>query len=229
MKKRVLLMGTAAALIVAAMAGGSLAASQVSGDQAMQAPLNATSLSIQMETTDDSLGGGNWMPGSTVELASGEAEGIYTVKNTGNVDSYVRVTLYAYWGDADQVNTGFTAQDEQGGSQVIQLEITPDMLGEGWLQASGGLLAQAVDGKRVFYYSEPLAGGQSTTALLKSIRLPEELDNQYQNQSFSLKVKADGVQFIGGEYNEINADGILSAWGVKATLGEDGSILSLEN
>ena len=229
MKKRFLLMGAAAVLVMATVVGGSLAADQVSGDQAVQAPLAATNLEIALNDPAEFPIESAWMPGSTIEL-NGDS-GIYSVENTGTVDSYIRLTLYTYWGDETGVNTDFVATDNQGESYqyVTQVEIPAEMLGDGWVKAEGGLLGQSVDGKQVFYYTKPLATGESTGTLLKGVKLPDSLDNQYQNKQITLRAEADGVQFIGADYNEVNADGILSSWGVKATLNSDGSIAKIEN
>ena len=230
MKKRFLLMGAAAVLVMATVVGGSLAADQVSGDQAVQAPLAATNLNIALDDAAEYPINSAWMPGSVIEL--GDGSGIYSVENTGTVDSYIRLTLYTYWSNPDgSVNTDFTDVDDQGNEyqQVTQVEVTDDMLGEGWIKAEGGLLDKAVDGKQVFYYTKPLATGESTTALLDSVKLPSSLKNQYADQQITLKAEADGVQFIGAQYNDVNADGILSSWGVKATLNADGSIAAIEN
>ena len=81
----------------------------------------------------------------------------------------------------------------------------------------------------MFYYTKPLATGESTSALLKGVKLPASLSNQYAGQQITLRAEADGVQFIGADYNDVNADGILSSWGVKATLEADGSIAKIEN
>ena len=229
MKKRFLLMGAAAVLVMATVVGGSLAADQVSGDQAVQAPLAATNLSIALDGAAEYPIESAWMPGSTIEL-NGET-GIYSVENTGTGDSYIRLTLYTYWGDEDGVNTDFVATDDRGEvyRHVAQVEVPAEMLGDGWVKAEGGLLGQSVDGKQVFYYTKPLATGKSTSALLKGVKLPASLSNQYAGQQITLRAEADGVQFIGADYNDVNADGILSAWGVKATLGADGSIAKIEN
>ena len=227
MKKRFLLMGAAAVLVMATVVGGSLAADQVSGDQAVQAPLAATNLEIALNDPAEFPIESAWMPGNTIEL-NGD-DGIYSVENTGTVDSYIRLTLYTYWGDETGVNTDFVATDDQDESYqyVTQVEIPAEMLGDGWVKAEGGLLGQSVDGKQVFYYTKPLATGESTGTLLKGVKLPDSLDNQYQNKQITLRAEADGVQFIGADYNEVNADGILSSWGVKATLNSDGSIANI--
>lgn len=227
MKKRFLLMGAAAVLVMATVVGGSLAADQVSGDQAVQAPLAATNLSIALDGAAEYPIESAWMPGNTIEL-NGDA-GIYSVKNTGTVDSYIRLTLYTYWGDEDEVYTDFEATDDQGQTYSYVAQVETELLGTGWIKAEGGLLDRTVDGKQVFYYREPLATGESTTALLKSVKLPDSLDNQYQDKQITLKAEADGVQFIGAEYNDINADGILSSWGVKANLNADGSIDTIQH
>ena len=43
-----------------------------------------------------------------------------------------------------------------------------------------------------------------------------------------LEAVAEGVQFAGSQYNELNANGIAYEWGVEAVLNEDGSIASIQ-
>ena len=67
-----------------------------------------------------------------------------TVKNTGNVDAYLRVRLVTYWVHADEKTVAAES------SPV--LNITP---ADGWLEG----------GNNTFYYKVPVAPGKSTPSL----------------------------------------------------------------
>ena len=97
-------MGAAAVLVMATVVGGSLAADQVSGDQAVQAPLAATDLSIALDGAAEYPIESAWMPGSTIEL-NGET-GIYSVENT--VDGKFFVTARG-WEDLSEILKSYEA------------------------------------------------------------------------------------------------------------------------
>ena len=93
MKKKVLLMGLAAVMVMGAVVGGSLAAGQASAENPVTAPLAAATLNIEwtggksdpvtLAVTDKTL-----MPADEIEVKDG-----YKVDNTGSVDAYVKQDL----------------------------------------------------------------------------------------------------------------------------------------
>ena len=228
MKKRFLLMGVAAALVMATVVGGTLAADQVSGDQAVAAPLAATNLRIDLEGGNvlqpqvfdlDQQEPGPYMPGDTILLQTGEQPGIYTVKNTGSVDAYIRVTVNKYW-----------MQENEKALQLDSSLLTAQLLDHSnWIESSTeDLFGQNTTGEtQVFYYKHPLKVNAAAEALLGSLQLAGSVGNEYQNCGIRLEAVADGVQFAGAAHNDVNQQGILSSWGVLAELDADGSILSI--
>lgn len=77
------------------------------------------------------------------------AEGNYTVKNTGNVDAYLRVRLVTYWG----------IEDSEGKIKVApepSQELSVSHNGDDWEAGS----------ENTFYYKVPVAPGGVTTILL---------------------------------------------------------------
>ena len=215
MKKRVLLMGLAAVMVMGAVVGGSLAAGQASAENPVTAPLAAATLNIEwnggksdlvaLTITDKVL-----MPADNVEVKNG-----YQVDNTGNVDAYIRVTVTKYWADENGKTTALAAGN-------IQL----DLNSKDWLTAEK--LFEGNSGEtEVYYYRYPVAAGQSTSELLETIGIPASLTNEYAGMTVHLEAVADGVQFAGADAADLNASGILASWGVSAQLDENGNLVSV--
>ena len=208
MKKRYLLMAVAAVLLMAVMTGGSLAASQVGGteNETVAANLDTRTLTIgwadELTVETDAL-----MPGDTVELGAA-----YAVENTGaaeDVSSYIRVTVRKVWVD----EAGNKVPELDGGKVRIALAEGAD---SAWLEQED-LFGRTDKETQVFYYKTPVAPEQATTALVSSLTLDTDLGNAYTNKQIVLEATAEAVQYVEG-YDEVNAAGILAAWGVKATL-----------
>ena len=215
MKKKVLLMGLAAVMVMGAVVGGSLAAGQASAENPVTAPLAAATLNIEwtggksdpvtLEVTDKAL-----MPADEIEVKDG-----YKVDNTGNVDAYIRVTVTKYWADGKGKTTDLAAEN-------IELGLNS----EDWLQAES-LFEGNSNETEVYYYKYPVPAGQSTSELLESIGIPADLTNDYADKTVKLEAVADGVQFAGADAADLNASGILASWGVVAELDANGNLVSV--
>ena len=181
MKKRVLLMGLAAVMVMGAVVGGSLAAGQASAENPVTAPLTAATLNIEwtggesdpvvLTVTDKAL-----MPADKINVKDG-----YKVDNTGSVDSYIRVTVTKYWADADGKTTDLDAANIELGLNSAD-----------WIKAEK--LFEGNSGEtEVYYYKYPVPAGQSTSELLKTIGIPASLTNEYAGKTVQLEAVADGV------------------------------------
>lgn len=215
MKKKVLLMGLAAVMVMGAVVGGSLAAGQASAENPVTAPLAAATLNIEwtggksdpvtLAVTDKAL-----MPADEIEVKDG-----YKVDNTGSVDAYIRVTVTKYWADGKDKTTDLAAEN-------IELGLNS----EDWLQAES-LFEGNSNETEVYYYKYPVPAGQSTSELLKTIGIPADLTNEYADKTVKLEAVADGVQFAGADAADLNASGILASWGVVAELDANGNLVSV--
>lgn len=215
MKKKVLLMGLAAVMVMGAVVGGSLAAGQASTENPVTAPLAAATLNIEwtggksdpvtLAVTDKTL-----MPADEIEVKDG-----YKVDNTGSVDAYIRVTVTKYWADGKGKTTDLAAEN-------IELGLNS----EDWLQAES-LFEGNSNETEVYYYKYPVPAGQSTSELLESIGIPADLTNDYADKTVKLEAVADGVQFAGADAADLNASGILASWGVVAELDANGNLVSV--
>ena len=212
MKKKYLMLGVAAILVSLAIVGGSLATMNAVGEEATNL-LAAPTLGVNIDgiTSAETRVGGhgeNIMPGDRLDCSG------FVVENTAEVPLYARVTVTKYWLDEDDgKNTELDAN---------MIEMTADE--SGWLQANEVLVGTSGE-TEVYYLARPLDSGESANLNLDII-ISEELKNIGHNAGIEIKAEVDAVQFVAGE-NELNANGILSRFGVDAALNGDGSIASV--
>ena len=210
MKKKLILLSTAALLVAISIVGGSLAATSAVGQKAtndLAAPTLAVSIdsSAAAELTLDSTSA---MPGD--ELAAS-----FTIENTADVPLYARVTVTKYWADE-------TSQKNNETKDAALIGMSADSAQ--WLQAEDILTGTSGE-TEVYYYALPLQPGQAADLDL-TLLLDLSLGNEYRDASVMLDASVDAVQYVAGE-NELNASGILATFGVAATLNGDGSIQSV--
>lgn len=159
-KSRVLLI--ALAVIVAISAIGATAAYMFTKSQAVENNFTPASVTCEVD-----------------EQFDGEKKSSITVKNTSNIDAYVRVRLVSYW------------QDEEGnvvGKASPKLNVE---LAEGWV---------AFDNENnTYYYTKPVKAGETSPQLLaEPIILTERTEENgktiYQVvEVFAEAIQADGV------------------------------------
>lgn len=111
----------------------------------------------------------------------GETKTSIAIKNTGNIDAYLRVRLVSYWVDSDGNITSKR-------SRMPQVSVT-----SGWVTGTGN----------TYYYSQPVAPGDSTTNLLYADITLEEEDGYLQ----VIEVFADAIQ-------SKPAEAVTTSWGV---------------
>lgn len=160
-------------------------------------------------------------------------EALY-VRNTGDIDSYVRVILWKSWRGPDgQKDTGLSPD-------LIGLEL--NLSQEGWVMDPAASTAE----RTVLYYKRPLPGaaggegaGGTTEPLCRTICIDPSLREQvtetavktgengsrvirtdyaYDGCSFEVKAEVDAVQTRNA------GDAVKSAWGVDVTIAEDGTL-----
>lgn len=225
MNKRFLLMGAAAVLVMATVVGSALGAGQASSEKPVVADLEAAAFSIEWsdrqetsETVPVTVDASRVMPGDVIELKDSKGnDGIYNVDNTGSADAYIRVTVKSYWADLD-------------GNPLEELDPTAFTLTaneEDWINAGPVVGENGEDAGVLFYCKTPVAPGKATEDLLKTLTISTDIDNSYTDKKIVLEAVAEGVQFAGSQYNDLNAAGIEYEWGVKVTLADDGSIESV--
>ncbi len=157
---------------------------------------------------------------------------VLTVRNTGAIDTYVRVTLTKSWKDENGVkNTSLSPA-------LIDLNI---VAGEnGWIIDESATTAERV----VLYYTKLLPVGETTPSFTDTLRIDPSIgtkvtetvetetengkvyktityEYEYDGYTFEIQADVDAVQ----THNLVDA--IKSAWGVDVAVSEEG-ILSLK-
>lgn len=136
-----------------------------------------------------------------------------TVQNSGEIDQYVRVTIYKYWQDKD----GKRRKDLE--PKYIELGIA-----DGWTEDTS---ARTKERTVLYYMGKPLKSKESVPVLnsitINSIVSGKDANGAYPYQgcSFGIEVQVDAVQTHNAE------DAILSAWGKTVTVN-DGSLSGIK-
>lgn len=213
MKKKYLLMGVTAAMVVAVAVSGSLAAVSASGRQATN-KLAAPELKVGVTNAQIDVNAGSIVPGDTLD----ENGTKFKVYNGADISEYTRVTIRKYW------------MDENGEKDLTKDAslLTLGVNSEEWIEASSSVSFSTSSGETdVFYLKTPLDPNESVELPL-TIQVSNQADDSYQNAQIDLEVTVDSVQYAEGEDNlELNKQGILNTFGVEAVLNNDGSIKSL--
>lgn len=161
-------------------------------------------------------------PDGTVKPGVKYAEEL-AVKNSGDIDAYVRVAITKYWENPD-------------GSRCQ--ELTPDLIhlgeaGNGWIIDPKA----TTDERLVLYYTKPVAVGASTSAFLDSVTVDKSLADMvietkahdgkyttvttefaYDGVKMGLVIEADAVQ------THSAADAAWSAWGRRISVSGSGTL-----
>lgn len=146
-----------------------------------------------------------------------------SVRNTGTIDEYVRVSILKSWTD----ETGKKRTDLA--PSLIVLNLTEN----GWIVDQKA----STEERTVLYWPYPVKVGESTAAFSSSIRIDEAVTSKvtktsetenglttitttydYDGAQFNLDVEVDAVQ----THNA--TDAIKSAWGIDVTIGADGRL-----
>lgn len=211
MKRRYILLAVTAALVFAVAAGGTLAANQVESNSDVSTPLSAKTLTISLDGgTESNI---RTVPGSEISVEE-HPEIAFSVKNAGDINAFVRVTITKYWEtpsgkvlSAENVNVDYGADDN-------------------WIQVENQLFEDP--DTKVFYYKQPLtADTTETSSLIKSVEIDGlATGNTYADATLHIEAVADGVQYAAG-YDDVNEDAILGSWGVQLTV-ENGTLATTD-
>lgn len=218
MKKRYILMAVTAALVFAVAAGGTMAANRVVTEDVADIATPLASYKLEIGLTDG-MADVSAAPGTPLEAAENDFAP-FTVSNEGNVSSYIRVTITKYWETrdeevlpADNVIIDYGAAENE------------------WFQGSASLFDDSANTNPdtvIFYHKAPLTG-TGASPLLRTITIDgESTGNAYADATLHVEAVAESVQFSGADHNDVNQSAILAAWGVNATLNDDGSIARVD-
>ncbi len=223
MKKKLILMGIAGALVVTTIIGGSLAMIRTSLNKQATSDITTKNLAIGIyEDNKEAVSGPILL---TAKVPGESVSKNLVVKNTLSADvgydTYVRVTIYKAWGKMSNSEKGVSVSNISGNfvkdSSLDQLDQIILGLGTSpkWRSVS------STNEETVLYYLVPLKPGESTESFLNSIKIGEKVDNAYAEKSILLDIDVDAVQAADG------VDAISSAWGVSVSLNSIGEITNI--
>ncbi len=173
------------------------------------------------------------MLGKDEKLALGKSyDEVLAVRNTGGIDTYVRVTLTKSWQDDKGVKNPTLSP------QLIDLNIITGT--NDWIIDKSASTAE----RTVLYYTKVLAVGETTPAFTDTLRIDPSIgtkvtelvetetkngkeyktitfEYEYDGYAFEIEAEVDAVQ----THNVVDA--VKSAWGVDVEISENG-ILSLK-
>ena len=220
----------AAVLLLTSAVGGARAALTYFSED-LRSEVELDSIAVQLLENGNAVSGSGAILkdflGTDTELIPGKTYSEeLSVKNTGEIDQFVRVTVYKYWGDKD-------------GNKRTDLDASYITLG---LVTDGGWTADsdsATEERTVLYYGTALEAGEESSLFLESVTIDGQIgkivDQVYESTEdglttvtttyvydgayFYLSAMVDAVQTHSGQ------DAIRSAWGQKVTVS--GSTLTL--
>ena len=155
-----------------------------------------------------------------------------SVKNSGTIDTFVRVIITKSW------------QDEKGNKNT---NLSPDLIELNFLTDNGWQVAdaQSTRERTVLYYTKALKAGKPTPALSDTLRInpsiasdvtkpvPESEKESEKGKTITYTYKYNGYTFhIDAEVDAVQThnakDAIKSAWGVDVNVSDDETTRSLQ-
>ena len=147
-----------------------------------------------------------------------------SVKNSGTIDTFVRVIITKSW------------QDEEGNKYT---NLSPDLIELNFLTDNGWQIAkdQSTTERTVLYYTKAVAAGDSTPALSDTIRIKpsiaKDVTKHVDGNTITYTYKYNGYTFhIDAEVDAVQThnanDAIKSAWGVDVNVSDDETTMSLQ-
>ena len=204
MKKKYMLMGIAAVLILATMVGGTLAALNTKTEKAV-ANISIKSVGVTMigDQPVALADGGEKepvtiVPGETIVMPKAVQNDI-----PDGYDVYVKVVIYHAW---DTKSGGLVSAGEADDIYVHNQD---------WI------IGYEDDEQTVMYYTKPLAPEQTTTNFMDGIHFKESMGNGFADAVYTLEYEVTAVQANNAK------DAIAAELGVFPEFDENGTILSV--
>ena len=240
--KKPALVLTAAALLLVGSTVGSTRAALTYYSENYSAQMNMQSIGVSLLENDkvvssrDYVSNNEWKGTSEGELLTDllgkddtftpgkKYNEAISVKNSGTIDTFVRVIITKSW------------QDKEGKKNTT---LSPDLIELNFLTDNGWQIANAQSTKErtVLYYTKAVAAGDTTPALSDTLRIDPKIatdvektvkDNtitytyKYGDYTFHIDAEVDAVQTHNAK------DAIKSAWGVDVNVSDDETSLSLQ-
>lgn len=240
--KKPALILTAAALLLVGSTVGSTRAALTYYSENYSAQMNMQSIGVSLLENDkvvssrDYVSNNEWKGTSEGELLTDllgkddtftpgkKYNEAISVKNSGTIDTFVRVIITKSW------------QDKEGKKNTT---LSPDLIELNFLTDNGWQIAkdQSTTERTVLYYTKAVATGDSTPALSDTIRInpsiAKDVTKHVDGYTITYTYKYDGYTFhVDAEVDAVQThnakDAIKSAWGVDVNVSDDETTMSLQ-
>ncbi|MGG7097116.1 BsaA family SipW-dependent biofilm matrix protein [Clostridium sardiniense] len=133
-----------------------------------------------------------------------EIKKVVSIKNTGKNPVIVRVIINPQW-DEEKDESGKVTKLTTSASNQVQLNFA-NTWKEDWIKDNDGY----------YYYNKILNPGESTSDLLKSISLKNNISQEdiesFKNRSFSVNVSSEAIQ--------VNKEALRKEWNINNTISD---------
>lgn len=240
--KKPALILTAAALLLVGSTVGSTRAALTYYSENYSAQMNMQSIGVSLLENDkvvssrDYVSNNEWKGTSEGELLTDllgkddtftpgkKYNEAINVKNSGTIDTFVRVIITKSW------------QDKEGKKNTT---LSPDLIELNFLTDNGWQISkdQSTTERTVLYYTKAVATGDSTPALSDTIRInpsiAKDVTKHVDGYTITYTYKYDGYTFhVDAEVDAVQThnakDAIKSAWGVDVNVSDDETTMSLQ-
>lgn len=240
--KKPALILTAAALLLVGSTVGSTRAALTYYSENYSAQMNMQSIGVSLLENDkvvssrDYVSNNEWKGTSEGELLTDllgkddtftpgkKYNEAISVKNSGTIDTFVRVIITKSW------------QDKEGKKNTT---LSPDLIELNFLTDNGWQIAkdQSTTERTVLYYTKAVATGDSTPALSDTIRInpsiAKDVTKHVDGYTITYTYKYNGYTFhVDAEVDAVQThnakDAITSAWGVDVNVSDDETTMSLQ-
>ncbi len=155
-----------------------------------------------------------------------------SVRNSGTIDEYVRVTVNKYWVDVDP--------DTKEASTKKRMDLDPTLIQVHFLEENGWLLDKesSTNERTVLYYHDILKSGETSPLFADTISINDKIAQivseerttdadgytvirsiyEYDGVKFMLQADVDAVQTHSAK------EAIMSAWGVDVNIEDNGTL-----
>lgn len=220
-KKKIILMSLAGALVATAIVGGTLAGFNTQSKTVGVSDINLKAISIRLNENSVAKGSETTekiLPGKDVPYSFNVTNDIsdgYTFYARVAIDMKLKLAeknIKAY-GDALDEGDKVKLVVRNGSDDI---ELTKGTKVNDWI------VWYADDEQVIMYYTKPLKSGETSGDFVNLIRFDKTMGNKYTDATVDLSVETDCVQ-------DIAADAAIPAeWGVYPTFDEAGNIVSIE-
>lgn len=238
--KPVLLLSAAALLLLGSTIGSTRAALTYYSDN-YSAQVNMSSIGVTLLENGEAVShrnyanNGSWdaaedakllenMLGEDKKLIPGKKyDEALSVRNSGNIDTFVRVIITKSWQDENGKATNLSPD-------LIELNLTNSNV---WVEAA----TESSPERMVLYYTQALPAGADTPELSDTVRIDDEIAKMvskvvdgntiryvydYNGYTFNLDAEVNAVQTHNAQ------EAIKSAWGVDVNVSDDETSISIQ-